>query len=438
VLKFQGANFVASQFGAWTPISAEKVGNGYEIAWKFGNADQYTVWNLDANGNYVGNVIGAVPGSDPALQTAETLFQQDLNGDGHIGLPPAIAIESNGVTKLAAAGSLFYLQDSLSAGPSLKFQGANFTAGQFGAWTPISAEKVGNGYEVAWKFGNADQYTVWSLDGNGNYTGNVVGAVPGSNAALQSTETLFQQDLNGDGRIGGPVTTPIENWGNTTLATAGNQFYLQDHTGAGPTLKYQGADFVAGQFGAWTPLGAEKSGNGYDVAWKFGSADEYTVWNTDANGNYVGNMMGVVPGSDTGLQLAEVLFQQDFNGDGHFGLPPATLIESNGVTRLSTAGGLFYMQDLGGPAAILKFQGTNFVAGQFGAWTPISAEDVTNGRWVAWKFGSADQYTIWNTDINGNYVSNVLATVHGSDQWLEFYESLFHQDFNGDGFLGTY
>ena len=44
---------------------------------------------------------------------------------------------------------------------------------------------------------------------------------------------------------------------------------------------------MAGQFGAWTPIGAEQTASGYDVAWKITGADQYTVWNTDSSGNYI-------------------------------------------------------------------------------------------------------------------------------------------------------
>jgi hypothetical protein len=46
---------------------------------------------------------------------------------------------------------------------------------------------------------------VWSVDGNGNYTASVIGEVAGSNAALESIETSFHQDLNGDGVVGVPA-----------------------------------------------------------------------------------------------------------------------------------------------------------------------------------------------------------------------------------------
>ena len=187
---------------------------------------------------------------------------------------------------------------------------------------------------MAWKFGSADQYTVWNTDSNGNYLSNVFGAVSGSSTALESLETSFNQDLNGDGHIG-LVTTVIESFGATSLTEIGNSYYLDDSTG-GPSLKYLGADYAAGQFGAWTPIAAEKTATGYEVAWKFGSADQYTVWNTDSNGNYLSHVFGAVSGSSTALESLETSFNQDLNGDGHIGL---VLNGSSGGQTLTATGG---------------------------------------------------------------------------------------------------
>lgn len=60
-------------------------------------------------------------------------------------------IESNGVTSLVQVGSNYSLYPvGTSSGPQLKISGAAVTAGQFGAWTPLGAEQVANGYHVAW------------------------------------------------------------------------------------------------------------------------------------------------------------------------------------------------------------------------------------------------------------------------------------------------
>ena len=75
------------QFGGhWAPIGAEQTASGYEVAWKVTGADQYTVWNTDNSGNYVSSAFDVASGTSAALQSFETSFQQDLNGDGYIGL----------------------------------------------------------------------------------------------------------------------------------------------------------------------------------------------------------------------------------------------------------------------------------------------------------------------------------------------------------------
>jgi hypothetical protein len=196
---------VAGQFGAWTPFGSEQTATGYEVAWKTPGADQYTVWNTDSSGNFVSNNIGVVSGTSNALESLETSFHQDLNGDGVIGVPQvsATVIESLGLTSLVAVGSNFYLNSiSSGSGPELKYQGATVVAGQFGAWTPFGTEQTATGYEVAWKTPGADQYTVWNTDNSGSFVSNNIGPVSGTSSALESLEASFHQDLNGDGVIG--------------------------------------------------------------------------------------------------------------------------------------------------------------------------------------------------------------------------------------------
>ena len=45
------------------------------------------MWNTDSNGNYLSNIVAVGPGTSTALETIETTFNQDLNGDGTIGIP---------------------------------------------------------------------------------------------------------------------------------------------------------------------------------------------------------------------------------------------------------------------------------------------------------------------------------------------------------------
>jgi len=121
---------------------------------------------------------------------------------------------------------------------------------------------------------------VWNTDSSGNFVSNTA-AMSGTSSTLESFETSFHQDLNGDGVIGVPAVsgTVIEAFGSTSLVQVGTNFYLNGNSsGSGPELKYGGAAFVAGQAGAWTPIGAEQTATGYEVAWKVAGADQYSVW----------------------------------------------------------------------------------------------------------------------------------------------------------------
>ena len=75
-------------------------------------------------------------------------------------------------------------------------------------------------------------------------------------------ETSFGQDLNNDGVTGLNIPmTVIESTGATDLTQVGSNYYLYAHgTTTGPTVKFLGIDYVAGQFGAWSP--ARRGGGG--------------------------------------------------------------------------------------------------------------------------------------------------------------------------------
>jgi aryl-phospho-beta-D-glucosidase BglC (GH1 family)/20S proteasome alpha/beta subunit len=432
-LKYGAAAVVAGQFGAMTPFAAQQTATGYEVAWKVPGADQYTIWNTDSNGNFI-STTGVISGTSNVLEALEISFHQDLNGDGVIGFSTTV-IESFGSTSLAQVGSNFYLY-SAASGPSLKYSGVAVTAGQFGGMTPIGAEQTATGYEVAWKVTGADQYTVWNTDSNGNYISSIVSGVPGSNPVLESLEASFHQDLNGDGAIGLPANTKvIESFGSTSLVEVGNNFYLDSNNGgSGAELKSGGAAVVAGQFGAWAPIGVEQTTTGYEIAWKGTGADQYSVWNTDSDGNKISDN-GVLSGASITLEALETSFHQDLNGDGVIG-PPTTVIESFGSTSLVEVGNNFFLNSISsGSGPELKYAGAAVVAGQFGAWAPIGAEQTATGYEIAWKATGADQYSVWNTDSDGNKISD-NGVLSGASLTLEALETSFHQDLNGDRVIG--
>ena len=86
---------------------------------------------------------------------------------------------------------------------------------QFGAWIPIGAEQSGQNFVVVWRNTVLNQYVTWTVDGNGNFLSQSALLSPTS-FALESLETPFGQNLNGDGTTG-LTTAPIEAIGSTTL-----------------------------------------------------------------------------------------------------------------------------------------------------------------------------------------------------------------------------
>ena len=158
-----------------------------------------------------------------------------------------LLIQTDGSTSLTEFGYNYFLYDG-GSGPELKYNGAAVTAGEFGAVAPIGAVQTASGYDVAWQFTGSDEYTVWSTNSSGNYLSNIVGVVSGTSTALESLETSFDQDLNGDGVIGlyaAPGTTlQID---NPMTGTSGSATI-----GIGATLELSAADSGSVTFGGST------------------------------------------------------------------------------------------------------------------------------------------------------------------------------------------
>jgi hypothetical protein len=142
----------------------------------------------------------------------------------------------------------------------------------------------------------------------------------------------------------------------------------------------------------------------------------------------------------------EISFQQDLNGDGTIGNgdgstgspPPSSskVIEAFGSTSLFEIESNYFLQPNGRAAVELSDGGSAVVAGQYGQWAPIAAEQTASGYQVVWKLTGADQYLAWNTDSSGNCLSSALDPTSGASAALQSMEISFHQDLNGDGYNG--
>ena len=436
LLKYQGNAVTAGGFGAGaTPVGAVQTASGYEVAWSVGG-NEYLVWNVDSNGNYTSSGIGPVSGTSYALESLETSFGEDLNGDGTIG-PATTLIASNGVTKLVQVANQYALENSTGSILAwLSYQGNAVTAGELGATdTPAGARQTGNGYEVVWSLG-ANEFAVWNTDANGNYTSNATGAVSATSQTLEAMEANFGEVFSGGGPIAS-TTTMIATNGTTTLEQIGNLFELNPASGGtGPLLEYQGNFVTTGEFGASAvPVGAVQTATGYEIVWGLGG-NEFAVWNTDADGNYTSNATDAVSGTSQTLEAMEANFGEVFSGGGPI-TSTTSVIATNGTTTLEQIGNLFELNPAsGGTGPLLEYQGNFVTAGEFGAAAvPVGAVQTATGYEVVWGLGG-NLYGVWNTDTNGNYTSNATGAVSGASYALEKLELSFGEDLNGDGTIG--
>jgi hypothetical protein len=443
-LTYNGSPVTVGEFGPWTPVGAKQTGTGYEVVLSNG-ANEYVVWNVNSNGAYTGGATGPESGDTAALEAnfGESGNHGEFSGSA---TPPAMptAIASNGTTTLASIGNFFELNPaSGGTGPLLEYQGRFVTAGQFGAgWTPVGAVQTGTGYEVAWANTSANEYTVWNVGSNGDYTDSATGTLSSANSTqageLEALEANF-----GESFAGLPPTAPDTLASNSTtiLAQIGNLYELNPAVGGtGPLLELNGSAVTAGQFAAgWTPVGAIWTGDGYEVVFSAAGGTEFEVWNTDSGGDYTSAATPVVSADSPTVEAVETNFDETFSGAG----PAATTttIAANSTTTLDEIGNTFFelVPTAGGLGPLLELNGTVVTAGQFAAgWTPIGAVQTATGYEVAFRATSASgtEYEVWNTNSNGDYTSAATGILSGTSYALEELELTFDEDLNGDGTIG--
>jgi Subtilase family/Tryptophan-rich Synechocystis species C-terminal domain/RTX calcium-binding nonapeptide repeat (4 copies) len=433
-IRYNGAPWTVGQNGSWRVIGAEQISNGYSVWWQYGLADQFVQWTTDLAGNYTSN--GAfLTRISYALQSNESAFQQDLNGDGTIGISSS-SIETAGNTKLAQVADMYFMyQGDGSSGVLLRSNGAPWTVGQNGAWRAIGAEQTANGYSVWWRNGTADQYERWNTDLAGNYTSTGEFANGGS-SALQSYESSFQQDLNGDGTIG-LASSSIETVGNTKLARVADMYFMYQGDGSsGVLVRYNGLASNPG--GQWQPIGAEQTANGYSV-W-LSSAGQFVEWNTDSNGNYVSNGSLIVGSKGYALESSEPDFQQDFNGDGTLGVVSSS-IETAGNTKLAQVADMYFAYTGDGSSGVILRDNNNSSTYLAAGTTQrvLGVETRTDGDYDAMMQVTSDGYEVWQFRANGDWLRRPFPfnPFHASSFQMQDAENRFQQDFNGNGVIGT-
>jgi serralysin len=186
------------------------------------------VWTTDSSGNYVSALFGVVSGSSNALQSIESLFHQDLNGDGTIGVPAS----SSGVTLTfvdANSGLTSF------TGSALSFEAFSTSSGQIvgfaGDGTSLGSDQIdlqGMNYNSLHSSYNNSTGVLALTDGThtvdlqflGNYSqSNFLFANAGDGGTIVYAQTGSSQPSGSGG--GSPV--PIEVAGSNNSASVASQ-----------------------------------------------------------------------------------------------------------------------------------------------------------------------------------------------------------------------
>ena len=395
-------------------------GQGTDTAVYSGNKANYQITYSAATQTFtlVDTRGGTPDGTDTVTGVESFQFQDGVYTAASL-IPVGTVIESFGSISLTMVGSNFFFNSTGgAAGPALKYLGSPVAQSDLGSWTAIGGEQAGSGYQIAWKVPGSNLYMIWNTDSSGNY----LNQLQGNGTWVGSYEASFQQDLNGDGVIGTSIiTTVIESYGSTNLTQVGSNFFLNGTNGmGGPELKYLGSPVAQSDLGSWRAIGGEQTAGGYQIAWKVPGSNQYMIWNTDSNGNYLSQFQG----NGAWVASYESNFKQDLNGDG------SIIIESYGSTSLTKVGTNFFFNTVGGATGpVLKYLGSSVAESDLGSWKAVGGEQIGSGYQIAWKVPGANLYMIWNIDSSGNY----LSQSQGDGAWVASYEASFQQDLNGNG-----
>jgi hypothetical protein len=240
---------------------------------------------------------------------------------------------------------------------------------------PIAAEVIASGYEIAWKVLGTNLYSVWSTDSNGNYTSNIIGSATGTDFALESLETSFHQDLNGDGVIGLAVGV------GATLELPGAQSGTVTFIGSTGTLKLDAPSTFSGSITGFTGDGSLSGSDHIDLT----TLAFNSLIQTDSTYDTSTELLHVSNGTTTdALQFIGSYTQANFkfSADGNGGTivydPPATIdiADNPTITGAADLNGSQIMVESGAVLALNNAMATGATI------TNIGTVDVTNNSAV--------------------------------------------------------
>lgn len=434
-LSINGVAVTSGEFGDYAPYDAVAVTGGYEVALRQASTGNFVVWNVNSAGNFTSLQTGIVTSTASQLEALETVFNQDLNGDGTIGVKTTVLSTDFG-TVFESVGNTYAIIPSGGSAVTVKYNGAAITTGQFGAYNPIGAVVFVNGYEVAFRSSVDGSVVLWQVDANGNFQSVASGVLSNASTTLQADETTFGQDLNADGTLGIITSTIITN-GTTTLLKAGNEYQIKPSVGSAVTLRANGSPVTSTEFGDYTPVSVVAVQGGYEVAFKSPSSGDFIVWYVDSVGNYTSLATGVVADASFALENQELVFGQDLNGDGTTGVNTTTVSTGTGCALLQMGNSYLIQSTYTSTNYTLTYNGSPVTAGEFADYLPTAVATVSGGYIVVFTQTSTGNIVVWDVNAGGAFVGLRTGVIASSSQTFENLETLVYTDLNGDGVIGT-
>jgi hypothetical protein len=221
-----GANQMSSGSADTNGLTAPVIA---DYSWEMPGANEYTVWSTDSNGDYITNLIGAVSGTSTALESLESVFNQDLNGDGVIGLYAApgttlqIDVPMAGTSGSATIGTGATLELTTADSASVTFAGSTGTL-RLDQPSTFTGTVSGFGAQDAIDLPGIafDAQTTLGYLPNGNQTGGILTLTNGThsaNIAFLGNYMASSFATVSDNSGGTMVVTEASQAGNQSLLT---------------------------------------------------------------------------------------------------------------------------------------------------------------------------------------------------------------------------
>ena len=469
-------------------FAVEKQDDGsFKLAIKTTNTQNDTVdvnWNV-----YSISSLGVLDWSNSTwggVAKHEENFNQDLNGDGSIGISTSlIAISADQIgarLKKDTEGALYIdvnndgsnviaITDEWGGTPNFDHSSSWSDGSNTNSWSQesVAVEEQNNGsFKLAVKntdIHNGETATNWNV-----YSVSSSGILDWSNnswGAISKHENDFNQDLNGDGALG--VSTSLtsiatDTTGELLKEDSENALYIVDGTskisitdewGGTPSFTHSNSWSDGTNTNSWTQAAVaveKQKDNSYRLAVKNTNNDngvETIDWNV-----YSVNSAGVLDWSTStwgGITKHETKFNQDLNGDGEIGLIEAlTTIstdETGALLKRDSEYGL-YIDDAGTIIEIVDTYGGQPKFDNQSTWTDGTNSSQWKEEAYATQKLSDDSFVLavkstntYNEDVNIDwaiYKVSSAGVIDWNASWgaASKHELDFGQDLNGDGVTG--